>query len=143
MAPWSIAAAFAALCIGLHYLTLRAASGRVGDALGAMVVEGTAALGLLLLVIFFRGSEQTQSSTPGLVWSALSGLCICGAMMLLFTALRWGGPVASTGPIVHAGGVAISALIAPFLFNEPITLRRAAGVLLALAGVALLATDRS
>jgi drug/metabolite transporter (DMT)-like permease len=32
--------------------------------------------------------------------------------------------------------------VAPLLFGEPMTVRRALGVLLALAGLALLATDR-
>ena len=142
LAPWSVAALAAALFIGVHYLTLRAASGRVGDALGALVVELSAAAGLFVMVLWFRGTSQTEATPTGIAWSVASGLCISGAMILLFTALRLGGPVASTGPIVLGGGVALSALVAPFLFGEPMTARRAIGVLLALAGLALLATDR-
>lgn len=140
--PWSTAALAAAFFIGVHYLTLRAASGRVGDAAGALLVELSAAVGLFVMVLWFRGTAQTELTTVGAVWSVASGLCISGAMILLFTALRLGGPVAATGPIVLGGGVALSALVAPFLFGEPMTLRRALGVLLALAGLALLATDR-
>jgi uncharacterized membrane protein len=118
MQPWQIAALCASLLIAGHYLTLRAASGKIG----------------------VRGDVPTTRT--GLVFSVLSGLCITGASILLFSALRKGGPVAATGTIVLGGGVALSALVAPFLFREPITARRVAGVALGLAAMIVLSTER-
>ena len=79
----------------------------------------------------------------GLFFSILSGLCITGASILLFYALRRGGPVAATGTIVLGGGVALSALAAPFLFKEPITTHRVIGVALGIAAMIVLSTERA
>jgi uncharacterized membrane protein len=79
----------------------------------------------------------------GLLFSVVSGLSVSGASILLFAALRRGGPVASTGTIVLGGGVALSALFAPLLFGEAYTLRRAIGVGLGLAAIAVLSQEGS
>jgi uncharacterized membrane protein len=144
MPPWSIPALCAAVCIALHYLTLRAASGRISDALGALCLEGTATLGLLVLLVA-RASPSPAAPLlgPGLFWSCVSGLAISGATTLLFAALRLGGPVSGTGTIVLGGGVAVSALLAPLFFAEAFTLRRGLGVALGIAAMLVLATERS
>lgn len=142
MSSWSPPALLAAVFIGLHYLTLRAASGRIGPGYGALALEGSAAVGILVLLAL-RLAPTGPTSTAGLVWSCLSGLCISGATTLLFQALRLGGPVSATGTLVLGGGVALAALLAPLLFGESFPPRRILGVALGLAGVALLATDRS
>jgi multidrug transporter EmrE-like cation transporter len=143
MQPWQLAAVGAAGFIALHYLLLRAASGRIGDSLGALTVEGTAAVGIALAyALGARGGESGGTQRAGVAFSMLSGLCISGAMILLFQALRRGGPVASTGTIVLGGGVAIAALASPWLFKEPMTLRRIAGVALGVAALVVLATEK-
>ena len=142
MVPSAIFALLASACIAAHYLTLRAASGRIGPALGGVVLEGTATLGILLLWLV-RVAPGGPTQPGGLLWSAVSGACISGATVLLFVALRLGGHVAATGTIVMGGGIALSALVAPFFFNDALTLRRAIGVGLGLAGIFVLATDRS
>jgi transporter family protein len=140
MQPWQLAALGATCFITVHYLLLRAASGRISDALGALVLEGSAAIGIALaLAAGVRGGGTTGRA--GVVFSVLSGLCISGATILIFQALRRGGPVAATGTIVLGGGVAISALLAPWLFHEPFTLRRAVGVALGILAMILLSTE--
>ncbi|MFO0554662.1 MAG: hypothetical protein U0271_40165 [Polyangiaceae bacterium] len=137
--PSMLAALAASLCFGLHYVLLRAASGKISDALGGFLLEATAAVGLLALV--FTSASDTPTTTRGIVWSCLSGLCITGGVTLLFMSLRLGGPVASTGTIALGGGVAMAALASPFLFGEAFTVRRAIGVALGVAAMVLLATD--
>ena len=141
MAPSTIAALFASLCFALHYLALRGASGKIGDAFGGFLLEGAAALGLLALVILGPKSDVPTTQT-GVVWSCLSGLCITGGVTLLFMSLRLGGPVAATGTIALGGGVTIAALAAPFVFGEAFTPRRAIGVALGVAAMILLATEQ-
>lgn len=141
MPPWSLSALVAACFIAVHYLTLRAASGRIGDALGALCLEGSAALGLLV-ILALRLTPGAPTTRAGLAWSCASGLCISGATTLLFAALRQGGPVSATGTIVLGGGVALSALLAPAFFSEGVTPRRALGVLLGLVAMAILATEK-
>ncbi|CAN5925167.1 hypothetical protein BH11MYX4_BH11MYX4_12020 [soil metagenome] len=140
---WQLAALGAAGFIAAHYLLLRAASGKIGDSLGALVLEGTAALGIAVAyAIGVRGGSIT-TSRAGVAFAVLSGLCISVGSILLFFALRRGGPVASTGTIVLGGGVAISSLLAPWLFREPLTARRLVGVALGITAMILLATERA
>jgi len=138
--PSMIAALAASLCFAVHYLTLRAASGRIGDAFGGFLLEASAAVGLVVLLIVMPASD-TPATTRGVVWSCLSGLCITGGVTFLFMSLRLGGPVASTGTIALGGGVALAALVSPLVFAEGFTVRRALGVALGLGATILLATE--
>lgn len=140
---WSLSALAASVCIAAHYLTLRAASGRVGDAMGALCLEGTAAIGILaLMALRAVPNAGAPSTSAGIVWACVSGLCISGATTLLFTSLRLGGPVAGTGTLVLGGGVALSALAAPLVFGDAVTARRAIGVALGIASMVVLATEK-
>ncbi len=141
MATWSIPAIFAAICIAVHYSFLRAASGRLGDTLGALVLESTAALGIALAFLFGVRGDPVPTTRNGLFFAAASGLAISAASILLFVALRRGGAVASTGAIVLGGGVTLSAIAAPFLFGETWSTRRAVGILLGVAAIAVLSRD--
>jgi transporter family protein len=143
MEAWQVAAIGAAGFVAAHYLLLRAASGRIGDSLGALVLEGTAAIGIALAYAFGVRGGNVATSRAGVMFAVLSGLCISVGSILLFQALRRGGPVASTGTIVLGGGVAISALASPWLFREPMTLRRLIGVGLGITAMILLATERA
>ncbi|MFO0616249.1 MAG: hypothetical protein U0414_26885 [Polyangiaceae bacterium] len=141
MPSWTLAALFSSLCFALHYLALRAATGKVEDALGGMLVEGSAAVGLLVLVLVGPKSG-IPTTNAGIVWSCLSGLCVTGGVALLFTSLRLGGPVAGTGTIAMGGGVTLAAIAAPLLFAEGFTWRRALGVALGAAAMVILATEK-
>jgi uncharacterized membrane protein len=141
MLPWQIASLGAAVLIAVHFGLVRAASGKIGDSLGALVLEGVAALGIAVSFALGVRGDGVPTTRAGVVYAALSGLCISAASVLLFFALRRGGPVSSTGTIVMGGGVALSALAAPWVFGEAWTARRAAGVALGVCGMFLLATE--
>lgn len=141
MQPWLVAALLGGVCIGGHYMLLRAASGKIGDSLGALVLEGTAALGILLAYFGLPRGTAVPTTRAGLLYAAASGLCISGASILLFFALRKGGPVASTGTVVLGGGVTLSALLAPWLFGESFTTRRALGVALGVLAIVVLSSE--
>lgn len=141
MPSWTVAALLASLCFGLHYLALRAAAGKIGDALGGLLLELAAAVGLLLLYALGPKSA-VPTTTSGLVWSCLSGLCITGGVTLLFLSLRLGGPVAGTGTIALGGGVTLAALAAPFVYAEAFTPRRVLGVAPGAIAMFLLATEQ-
>jgi uncharacterized membrane protein len=135
MPAWSPPALAAAFFMAVYYLLLRAAAGRVEDRLGALVLETAAAIGIAATLVFGPRGSPVATTKAGILFSVASGLAISGASILLFTALRRGGPVSSTGTIVLGGGVALSALAAPWLFGEAFTLRRALGVGLGLAAM--------
>jgi transporter family protein len=140
MPPWTPAALGGAVFIAVHYVLLRAASGRVEDRLGALVLEASAAIGIAAsMLVGARGGGA--STRAGIALAAASGLAVSVSSVLLFGALRRGGPVASTGAIVLGGGVALSALVAPLLFGEAWTLRRAIGVALGVAAMWVLSKE--
>jgi transporter family protein len=139
--PWVGASLGAAVFICGHYLLLRAASGRLNDTLGALILEGAAVLGIALNYLFGPRGPALAATRLGMTFSALSGLCISGASILLFSALRRGGPVAATGTIVLGGGVTLSALVAPWVFQEGLTVRRVIGVALGVAAMVVLSLD--
>ncbi len=141
MEPWLPAALAGGVCIGVHYMFLRAASGKIGDSLGALMLEGTATVGIVLAYFLLPRGPHVPTTRAGLAFAGLSGLMISGASILLFSALRRGGPVASTGTIVLGGGVTLSALLAPLFFGEPFTLRRALGVGLGVCAILVLSGE--
>jgi transporter family protein len=140
LASWAQASLAGALFVGVHYVLLRAASGRLGDTLGALILEGTAAVGITLAYALGPRSD-VATTREGVLFAALSGLCISVASILLFAALRKGGPVAATGTIVLGGGVTLSALVAPLVFGEGLTVRRGIGIALGIAAMAVLSTE--
>ncbi len=141
MPPWLLPAIGGALCVAAHYLLLRAASGRLGDTLGALVLETTAALGIAAAYVTGLKSAPVPTTRAGILYAVASGVCISGASILLFMTLRRGGAVATTGAMVLGGGVAISALLAPWLFQESFTPRRALGVALGVLAMIVLSRD--
>ena len=143
LAPWLVAALGAGAFVAVHYLFLRAASGKVSDTLGALVLESSAAIGIAVSYFVLPKAATVETSRFGIVFSVLSGLAVSGASILLFYALRRGGPVASTGTIVLGGGVTLSALFAPLIFGEAFTLRRVIGVGLGIAAIAVLSREGS
>lgn len=145
MQPWALPAAVAAVFIAVHYLLLRAASGRVGDSLGALILEATAAVGIAVFYAV-RGRHGDGAIPPqrtGVLFAVASGLAISVASILIFNALRRGGPVASTGTIVLGGGVALSALAAPLVFGDAMSVRRVVGVAIGVVAMVVLATEPS
>jgi len=141
MNAWSVPALFAAVCIAIHYSLLRAASGRLGDTLAALVLETSAAIGILSAYLIGLRGPATTTTRLGLFFAASSGLAISCASILIFVAMRRGGAVASTGAIVLGGGVTLSALAAPVLFGEGWSSRRALGILLGVAAILVLSRD--
>jgi transporter family protein len=138
---WVGPALGAAVFIAAHYMLLRAASGRLNDTLGALILEGSAAIGIALNYAFGPRGPALEPTRLGVSLAALSGVCISGASILMFSALRRGGPVAATGTIVLGGGVTLSALAAPWIFAEGFTLRRVVGVALGIAAMVVLSLD--
>jgi drug/metabolite transporter (DMT)-like permease len=141
MQPWLLAALAGGVFVGAHYMLLRAASGKLGDTLGAFVLEGTAALGILVAYFVLPRGAPVATTRAGVLFSVASGLCISAVSILLFYALRKGGPVASTGTLVLGGGVTLSALCAPMFFGEPFTPRRALGVFLGICAIFVLSGE--
>ena len=115
--------------IAFHLVLLRAASGRATRS--APFLEGTAAFGIFLYWIVMRGQgEAVPTTRAGLVFAA-PGLGIRASASSSTPPTR-GARRLDRHPS-SSGRVAISTIVAPFVFKEPLTIRRIIGVALGIA----------
>src|SRR6266567_9337346 len=138
-APWFLYAAAAAVLYGLHQIFTKLAADRIGDGLGGFVVEATAALSILLYLAWLRlsGHWHQTSSSVGVFYSVLTGICVGTGTIAFFLLFQKGGPLSAV-PMVLAGGAAIMAVAGIVFFKEPVAWPRLLGIALALTGLFLL-----
>ena len=139
MSAWFWYAIGAAVLYGAHQIFTKLAADRISDGLGGFVVEGSAALTILLYLAWLRfgGHWNQTSSAPGVFWSVLTGICVGVGTIFFFVLFQKGGPLSAV-PMILAGGAALMAVAGILLFKEPVTLTRVVGIALALGGLFLL-----
>ena len=139
MTSWFFYAIGAAVLYGAHQICTKLASDRISDGLGGFVVEGSAALTILLYLGYLRwfGTWNQNGSGPGVYYSVLTGICVGVGTIFFFLLFQKGGPLSSV-PMILAGGAAIMAIAGILFFKEPASLARVAGIVLALTGLFLL-----
>jgi transporter family protein len=139
VAPWFWYAVVAALLYGAHQIFTRLAAERISDGLGGFVVEGSAALSILLYLVFLwlSGRWNQKFSTQGFNYSVLTGICVGAGTIAFFLLFQKGGPLSSV-PAILAGGAAIMAIAGILFFREPASLSRLLGIALAITGLFLL-----
>src|SRR5216117_396548 len=96
-APWFLYAAAAAVLYGLHQIFTKLAANRIGDGLGGFVVEATAALTILVYLAWLRfaGTWDQTSSTPGVFYAVLTGICVGAGTIVFFVLFQKGGPLSA------------------------------------------------
>jgi transporter family protein len=139
MAPWFWYAVVAAVLYGAHQIFTRLASDHIGDGLGGFVVEGSAALTIVVYLVFLwaTGRWDQKFTVTGFNYSVLTGLCVGAGTVAFFLLFQRGGPLSAV-PAILAGGAAIMAVAGIVFFNEPMSWQRMLGVGLAIAGLFLL-----
>jgi transporter family protein len=139
MTSWFWYAVGAAVLYGAHQIFTKLAAEKISDGLGGFVVEGSAALTILLYLAWLRfgGSWNQTASGPGVFWSALTGICVGVGTIFFFVLFQKGGPLSAV-PMILAGGAALMAMAGIAFFKEPLSLPRLLGIVMALAGLFLL-----
>lgn len=139
MQTWFWYAVGAAVLYGLHQIFTKLASERISDGLGGFVVEGSAALTILLYLAWLRfgGTWNQTASSPGVWYSVLTGICVGFGTILFFVLFQKGGPLSAV-PMILAGGAALMAIAGILFFREPVSLPRVAGIVFAIAGLLLM-----
>lgn len=139
MQSWFFYAVGAAVLYGAHQIFTKMASDKIGDGLGGFVVEGSAALTILVYLAYlkFFGQWNQTSSAPGVWYSVLTGICVGIGTIFFFLLFQKGGPLSAV-PIILAGGAALMAIAGFLFFKEPVTILRVVGIILALGGLFLL-----
>jgi transporter family protein len=139
MNQWFWYAIGAAILYGAHQIFTKLASNRITDGLGGFVVEGTAALTILvyLAALYFGGKWNQNATASGVWYSVATGVCVGIGTIFFFLLFQKGGPLSSV-PMILAGGAAIMAIAGIVFMKEPASLQRILGIALALSGLFLL-----
>jgi bacterial/archaeal transporter family protein len=139
MAAWFWYAVVAAVLYGAHQIFTRMAADHIGEGLGGFVVEATAALSILLYLVFLWLASRwsQQSSVQGIFYSVLTGICVGAGTIAFFLLFQKGGPLSSV-PAILAGGAAIMAIAGILFFHEAASWQRLLGIALAITGLLLL-----
>lgn len=139
MNNWIWYAIGAAVLYGLHQVFTKLAADKIGDGLGGFVVEGSAALTILIYLVWLRfgGRWNQTASAPGVFYSVLTGICVGVGTIFFFLLFQKGGPLSAV-PMILAGGAALMAVVGIFVFREPVSLARIVGITLSLVGLFLL-----
>lgn len=141
-------AVLAGLCWGIGELFTKSVlhTKQVGP-FTAIAVRSTVALpfiwGAYLIAVHRFGAEPTRwwrTAEPATLWKLAlgSGLIAGAAAMIFFYAALSLGEVSRIKPIAFALAPATAVLLGWVVLHEPMSLRKAAGVALILAGVVLL-----
>ena len=139
MSTWFWYAVVAAVLYGAHQIFTKLASDRISDGLGGFVVEATAALTIVLYLLYLRfsGRWNQVATTVGINYSILTGLCVGAGTVAFFLLFQKGGPLSAV-PAILAVGAALMALAGIFFFKEPASPLRLLGVVLSIVGLLLL-----
>ena len=139
MTAWFWYAVGAAALYGAHQIFTKLAADKISDGLGGFFVEASAALTILLYLVWLRysGTWNQTSSASGAFWSVLTGICVGIGTIYFFVLFQKSGPL-SVVPMVLAGGAGLMAIGGILFFKEPVTFARVAGIVLSLVGLFLL-----
>ena len=139
MTAWFWYAVGAAVLYGAHQIFTKLAAEKISDGLGGFVVEGSAALTILVYLAYlkFFGQWNQTSGAPGVWYSVLTGICVGVGTIFFFLLFQKGGPLSAV-PMILAGGAAIMAIAGILFFKEPASAMRILGIVLALTGLFLL-----
>ena len=140
MSNWLPLALLTALCLAGYNFFIKLAADHLPPAVGAVVLQLVAAgLGAAGLVRLKLQGQPLAVSSKGLGLAALAGLSVGLAEILTFAVFRRGVPVAVGTPVIVGGSVLLAALLGLGLLRETLTLAQTGGLLLLVAGIALLA----
>ena len=136
MSDWLPLALLTAVAYGLFNVFASQAGGKIGDAFGAGLLEGTAALVIILFALATRASPQATAA--GVRWSVLSGVFAGVGTLAYISMFRRGGGLTGAGPVAFCGSMVVMVACGVLFFHEPLSARRAAGLALGIVSIALL-----
>ncbi|HVP35457.1 MAG TPA: EamA family transporter [Terriglobales bacterium] len=144
MQVWLIGSIILAIIFGFFNVFNKIAAGKISDSLGALLVESTAVLCILLLFVYLSltGKRSLVTTSQGVIFSILAGICVGIGSVLYFFIFRSKGELSIAGPIVWGGSLLIMAIAGLVFLKEPFSIQKLLGVALSLIGLMLLAGSR-
>ena len=140
MTNWLPLALLTALCLALYNFFIKLAANHVSPAMGAVVLQlVAAALGAAWLFKMKLQGQPMDISGKGLGLAALAGLGVGLAEILTFVVFQRGVNSSVGTPVIVGGSVLLTALLGLVVLREAMSISQAGGLLLIVAGIALLA----
>jgi uncharacterized membrane protein len=144
MPVWFTGSILLAIIFGFFNIFNKIAAGKVSDSLGALLVESTAVLCILLFFIYLNlsGKKSVETTSQGIIFSILAGICVGIGSVLYFFIFRSKGELSIAGPIVWGGTLLVMAIAGILLLKEPFSIQKLLGIALSLIGLFLLAGSK-
>ena len=137
---WLPLALLTALCLAFYNFFIKLAANHVAPAVGAVVLQlVAAALGAAWLLKLKLQGQPLAVSGKGLALAALAGVGVGLAEILTFVVFQRGVNSSVGTPVIVGGSVLLTSLLGLGLLREALTVPQAGGLLLIVAGIALLA----
>jgi len=123
-------------------VTMKLAGERMHSLLGAFIVAlvGTVIMGTTLLAMRTSGIpiDLSRTTTSGVVYSVIGGVCVIGFDVVLYLLFAKQAPLSVVVPIIQIGTIALMTLAGVLWFGENLTTQRMMGLGLAIVSVFLL-----
>lgn len=129
----------ASIAAGLWSILLSRASRSVHPVIGTGIVEGSALLLVVLVVLRQRIDVKSAVSLEGLALLVVCGLCVFAVDYFSLRAYETGLEVSVGAPIISSGAILLPAIVGPML-GERISAAKIVGV--ALIGVGIFVLTR-
>lgn len=127
----------ASVAAGLWSILLSRASRSVHPIVGTGVVELSAVILVLMVILRQRTDVRSALSVEGLILLVFCGLCVFTVDYFSLRAYETGLEVSVGAPIIASGAILLPAVVGPLL-GEKISLAKIAGVILIGAGIFVL-----
>jgi len=135
---WLPLALLCAVCLALADFFVKLASNKISSSLGMLVYGASTFLAALVWVGYQRLTGQAFFVTSLGFWYAVGvGLSFSGVTVLLYITFAQVN-VSIGSPVIRLTGIVLASLLGIVLLGEAVSWRYALGILLAMAGVALI-----
>ena len=135
--PWIPYALLCSIFLASADFFVKLASSRIASSMGMLVYGATTFIVGLIWVSYLRLTKQPLLFTqPGLLYSIAVGLAFSSVTILLY--LTYARVNVSIGsPTIRVTGILLASMLGILLLHEPFTWRYLIGLILTVAGVAL------
>jgi uncharacterized membrane protein len=139
---WFIFAAITAVALAAADVFSKLAADRISIALGVFIYGCCTFTVSLVWFLWQSYNGVPLMIKPGGILSAVGvGLSFTTVTFGLYATFRAGVPISIGSPAIRVTGLLLASMVGILLLNEPITIRKAGGILLAAVGIFLIATS--
>ncbi len=130
----------------IHDITLKHLAGSVNSTLASVLINGSAAIVLLIYLLTQTSAGKISLGTP--LWSAntffllVAGASLGIATITFMNAFASDGQLSIAVPVVYAGVIVLCLLVGVMFFSETLHWKQLLGAGLAIAGIYLMSAPK-